>query len=425
MLPRLNALWTQMPRWIAAIPAVSVIALAVWAGQGRATGAGVIKVRMGGDQTSTRVVIELQRSAHGTLISDEGLTKQVVVDLDGVSASDDLHGSGQGLVKRWSVDQAAGAARLELDLSKKAVVRRRFLLPPGDGIAVYRYVVDLEAEGASGALPSVQATAQRQAIEQRTLAPLPVAAAPLASRSSLAAAAPQTHPGKRIVVIDAGHGGHDPGAQGATRHEKDLTLAAAKALKTRLERTGRYRVVLTRASDVYIPLGTRVAIARHAGADLFISLHADSGSSPTIRGASVYTLSEHGVDRGARIAMRHDDWLRDGRPGSDPAVSRILLDLTQRDTTNRSAAFAHLVLERLGPRTDLLQRSHRDAGFAVLLAPDVPAVLLEMGFITNPDDEDELADPQKRAQLMDGVAQAVDDYFGVGGGGRQEMAALP
>ena len=98
MLTRLNALWTQMPRWIAAIPAVSVIALAVWAGQGRATGSGVLKVRMGGDQSVTRVVIELQRSAHGTLASGDGLSDQVVVNLDGVSAPDDMHGRGQGLV---------------------------------------------------------------------------------------------------------------------------------------------------------------------------------------------------------------------------------------------------------------------------------------------------------------------------------------
>ncbi len=416
MLTRLNALWTQLPRWVAAVPAVSVIALAVWAGQGRATGGGVIKVRMGGDQSVTRVVVELQRSAHGTLVSDEGLSDQVVVNLEGVSAADGLHGRGQGLVRSWSVDQGAGSARLELDLSRKAVVRRRFLLPPGDGVEVYRYVVDLEAQGVAGQPLSPQ----RQAVEERALAPLPVT--PMSAHAPMAAA-PQTHPGKRIVVVDAGHGGHDPGAQGATRHEKDLTLAAAKALKTRLEKTGRYKVVMTRATDIYIPLGQRVAIARHAGADLFISLHADSGSNATIRGASVYTLSEHGVDRGARIALRQDDWLRDGRPGADPAVSRILLDLTQRDTTNRSAAFAHILLERLGPQTDLLQRSHRDAGFAVLLAPDVPAVLLEMGFVTNPDDEDQLADPARRAKLMDAVAQAVDDYFGASAG-RQEMAAL-
>src|SRR5262249_42600721 len=108
----------------------------------------------------------------------------------------------------------------------------------------------------------------------------------------------------------------------------------------------------------------------------------------------------------------------------DPAVNRILLDLTQRDTTNRSSSFARVLLTRLEGQTDLLQRSHRDAGFAVLLAPDVPAVLIEMGFITNPGDETELSDPVRRGKLMDAVAQAVDDYFGAGDGGTA-VAALP
>jgi N-acetylmuramoyl-L-alanine amidase len=410
MLAHAKALWSTAiratPKWLAAAPAVAVVALAVWSGQGRATGAGVIRVRMGGDQAATRVVIELERSAHGELVSDQGLSDRVVLALPGVEAPDDLHGSGQGLVKAWSVDEAAGAARLELELSKKAQVRRRFLLPPADGVKVYRYVIDLQAQGAPE--PPLNG---RLDVGQDLNRPHKAAATALATRQP-PAPAPAQRPGKRVVVIDAGH---------------DLTLAAARALKTRLERTGRYKVVLTRTQDVFVPLNSRVAIARRAGADLFISLHANSAQDATVRGASVYTLSDRGVDRAERKALRHDDWLRDPSAApKDPTVNRILLDLTQRDTTNRSSAFARLALDRLQGETPLLQSGHRDANFAVLLAPDVPCVLIEMGFITNPDDEAELADHERRGALMNAVAEAVDDYFGQGrSGGYAQVAALP
>jgi N-acetylmuramoyl-L-alanine amidase len=126
----------------------------------------------------------------------------------------------------------------------------------------------------------------------------------------------------------------------------------------------------------------------------------------------VYTLSEQGSDRAARHVLNGENWVRDvNLPGRDASVNRILLDLTQRATRNRSAAFARELLSRIGDRTTLLQRSHRDAGFVVLLAPDVPAVLLEMGFLTNPEDERALTDPRRRARLIDGVGDAIDAYF--------------
>ena len=169
--------------------------------------------------------------------------------------------------------------------------------------------------------------------------------------------------------------------------------------------------MLTRDSDAFVPLERRVQIARQANADLFLSLHADSGSEPSLRGATVYTLSEKGADRAARRAFEHDDWIDVDLPGQDEAVNRILLDLTQRGTVNRSGQFAEMLLRRIGERTQLLQRSHRDAGYMVLLAPDVPAVLVEMGFITNREDERLLADSDRRRGLMEAVASAVDDYL--------------
>jgi N-acetylmuramoyl-L-alanine amidase len=169
---------------------------------------------------------------------------------------------------------------------------------------------------------------------------------------------------------------------------------------------------MTRETDTFMPLEARVQIARRADADLFISMHADSGPDVATRGASVYTLSEKGTERVARV-LEKDDWLmKASLPGRDRAVSQILLDLSQRATKNRSAAFAQLLLAvRVGEETTLLRRSHRDAGFIVLLAPDVPAVLLEMGFITNVDDERLLSNATSRARLVDAVADSIESYF--------------
>jgi N-acetylmuramoyl-L-alanine amidase len=142
---------------------------------------------------------------------------------------------------------------------------------------------------------------------------------------------------------------------------------------------------MTRDADVYVPLETRVQIARRADADLFISLHADSGPDGT-RGASVYTLADRAAGRSAKFVSK-DDWFMKASTPGDHNVSGILLDLTQRATKNRSASFAEALLDKVSEQQTLLRRSHREAGLAVLLAPDVPAVLLEMGFITSPEDD--------------------------------------
>ena len=351
----------------------------------REPGAGVLKVRLGGDARQTRVVIELDHSAQGKLVSESN--GQVTLSLTAVGVPGDMAGAGAGLVKGWRIDESRGDARIRLELARPAKVSRRFLLAPGDGITVYRYVIDLTETGA---------------------APQPIAAAPVKASAPISTRAAS---GKKIVVIDAGHGGKDPGALGADNREKELTLAAARALRDRLERSGKYKVVLTRDSDVFIPLERRVQIARQANADLFLSLHADAGADSSLRGATVYTLSEKGADRAARQALEREDWIDVSMPGQDEQVNRILLDLTQRGTVTRSGMFAEVLLRRIGEKTQLLKRSHRDAGYMVLLAPDVPAVLVELGFITNRDDERLLADASRRRGLMDAVGDAIDDYF--------------
>lgn len=357
------------------------------AGRGLAAGSPgeLLRLRFGGDGERTRVVVDLDRHTRGAVVSG-GSDGRVVVALTGVAPGGRMGGAGTGLVRDYRVTAGGGASRIELTLATGAEIERRFLLPPGDGVAHYRYVIDLKTTG-------------RAAVAVRSAPPPP-------SRTPVGGERP-------LIVIDAGHGGRDPGARGSHSNESAITLAAAQALKAELERTGRYRVRLTRDNDSYVGLYRRVEIARSADADLFISLHADAGSDPATRGASVYTLSEQGAGRAVREFTRGDNWHRELRlPGRDPSVDRILLDMTQRTTQNRSAQLARTLLSGLEEAGHpMLRRSHRDAGLAVLLAPDVPAVLLEMGFITNPEDEQSLNDERGRRRLIRAVAAGIDRYF--------------
>jgi N-acetylmuramoyl-L-alanine amidase len=368
------------------------ICLALFLG-GRGVAGGVsgdvFGVRFGGDNERTRVVLDLGTSVRGAVV-ESGDRGRVVLTLAGAVAGQGISGSGSGLVRGYRVAASGSASRVQLELSQAAEIERRFLLPPGDGIANYRYVVDLKAKVGGAATAILPAVANLR----------PTAVAPARTE-------------KPLIVIDAGHGGRDPGALGAHNRESDINLAAALALRTELERTGRYRIIMTRETDAFVDLNQRVRIARRADADLFISLHADAGSDPAVRGASVYTLSEQGATRAVREVTRRNDWHRDLHlPGRDPSVDRILLDLTQRATQNRSAQFARVLLSHIEASDHpMLRRSHRDAGLAVLLAPDVPAVLLEMGFLTNPDDEQLLADTRRRNRLMRAVAAGIDRYF--------------
>lgn len=405
-------LWKSGWATVGAALVAAGCALAAATSHGAGVG-GVLKVRVAGDAAETRVVVELDQSAKARLIETDGPGRSVVLAWPELNAGKALSGPGRGLVSGWSVDEAAGAVRLKLSLTRETVVARRFLLPPGDGIDVYRYVVDLKPKGgpAAQARPA-PSLAARVVVEPKASPTRSAKAAAKPRAAPVLVSAPPAAAGKRVVVIDAGHGGKDPGASGVHGREAAITLAAAKSLKARLEKSGRYRVVLTRDKDVFLPLETRVRIARQAKADLFISLHADAGAEPGLRGASVYTLSEGGSDRVARKVMAKDRSLGDfAMPGKDAAVNSILLDLTQRATRNQSATFAQLLLNEIDDVAALLRRSHRDAGFVVLLAPDVPAVLLEMGFMTNSEDEALLRDPKRRAAMMSAVGDGIDAYF--------------
>ena len=223
----------------------------------------------------------------------------------------------------------------------------------------------------------------------------------------------ETASAAKVIVLDAGHGGIDSGTIGINgMREKDLVLREAKRLASVLERRG-YLVHLTRASDVYIPLDGRVNAARDFGADLFISLHADSNPSQNVYGASVYTLSEAGSDReAAELALKENQ--SDVVAGVDLSaqsspVASILIGLAQRDTINRSIEFAEALVGQLSRVTDTLPRKpHRSAAFVVLKAPDVPAVLIELGYLTSPRDCAQMGTEQWQNDVSLAIANAVD-----------------
>ena len=217
---------------------------------------------------------------------------------------------------------------------------------------------------------------------------------------------------KPVIVIDPGHGGTDPGAIGAKgTYEKTITTSAANELAARLRRSGRYKVIVTRTKDNYVDHDDRLRIARTGQADLFISIHADSAGNKKVRGASVYTLADRAKGRSKRI-VNNQNWILDVdlSEQSDP-VGDILVDLAQRKTESQSDAFAKILLSELRGKTVLVANSHRRAGYYVLLAPDVPAVLLELGFLSNAQDEKLLRTKAHRTKILSAVERAIDTYM--------------
>jgi len=217
-------------------------------------------------------------------------------------------------------------------------------------------------------------------------------------------------------VIDAGHGGHDPGAGGVGFREKTLALGLARALRDELVRQGGVRVALTRGDDRFLALDERVEIARQLGADLFLSIHADSaGEKDQITGASVYTLSgKASSEAAARVASRENsaDSVNGVQlAGRSDAVTNILVDLAQRRTSAQSANFAGLILREGDGVLKFHPDPRRSADFVVLRAPDVPSVLYESGFISNPADAARLTSPEGQQRFATVMARAIRIYF--------------
>jgi len=222
---------------------------------------------------------------------------------------------------------------------------------------------------------------------------------------------------KKVIVLDPGHGGADPGAIGQSgTYEKHVTLAAARQLKSRLEASGRYKVILTRDEDQSLPLRRRTEIAHNAAADLFVSLHADSIQDTAIRGLSVYTLSDRASDKEAEALAAHEN-KSDIIIGMDLShetveVRNILVDLAQRESRNLATRLAGKLITELQREVQLLPNSHRFAGFAVLRSADIPSVLIEMGYLSNRQEEAALKKDAYRSKLIAAIVRGIDQHFG-------------
>lgn len=393
MLRRLVSVLAMLTVWAVLFPAAQARA------QGTLT---VTGVRAGIHTAMTRLVIDLSARMEFRVqaLADP---HRVVIDLPELRwAAPERLSKPVGRVTgyRWAAVKP-GAGRLTIDTSGPVVVGQAFLMPPSEGLS-WRLVVDLEdSSGRDAAAKAVPAAA--------TAATRP-APAPEKPRPPVKAKV------KPVVVIDPGHGGVDPGAIGVEgTYEKNLTLQVARAAKQELEKSGRYTVLLTRERDIFIPLRDRVAFARDREADLFISLHADAVQRADIRGLSVYTLSQNASDAEAQALAEKENKadLIGGVDfsGNSPEVTTILIELAQRETMNLSAGFAQDVLDEMGTSLRLLNNSHRFAGFAVLKAPDVPSILVEMGYLSNVQEEQMLRKPEHRAKLAASLARAIERYF--------------
>lgn len=365
-------------------------------------------IRFGQNGNVTRFVLDVSEKADPSifLLADP---YRVVIDLpeadwrasDKVSSTGAIDGFRHGLF-------APGIYRIVLDLKGPAVVKDSFHLAPKGGYG-HRLVIDLETATRTQFLAAVKDSKQSRPV--------------MVSKATPDVVSPRrTVTGKRIIVVDAGHGGPDPGNLGVIGvHEKVIVLAIARAVRDELVSTGRYDVRMTRDRDIFWPVRERFRIARRHGADLFISIHADSISKPNVSGASVYNLSETASDKeAARLAARENK--SDVIAGvnldqADDEVSSILIDLAQRETMNFSAQFAAILVSELERDVPMLKRGHRFANLGVLKAPDVPSVLLEAGYLTNKQNARFLNSRDGQRRIAKAVRRAIDRYF-------EQMVAL-
>lgn len=368
----------------------------------------VDSVRVGEYATKTRFVVDLSQSVPFKIFTLAD-PYRVVVDLPEVvwhlkpeEVSDGKRVTGY----RFGLFQA-GQSRIVIDTAKPVRVAKAFMLEP-TGRRGHRLVIDLADENreafmralqSPGAAPGQESAREDRAVEQ-DVAPVP----------------PRKPNELPMIAIDPGHGGVDPGARGVSgTWEKDLTLLQARELRRQLLQHGRYRVVMTRNSDVFVRLRERIAIAQRAGADIFISLHADSIANGSVRGGAVYTLSEQASDREA-AALAAKENKADIIAGIDlndqsRTVAKILIDLRQRLTKNESVTFAKALVNQLDDSMRLLRNNHRFAGFAVLKAPDIPSVLIELGYLSNRIDERLLRRSRHRTKVASAIVKAIDGYF--------------
>ncbi|MCR9267492.1 MAG: N-acetylmuramoyl-L-alanine amidase [Alphaproteobacteria bacterium] len=356
-------------------------------------------VRFGVDGARTRVVIETAEAVDFRAFTLDGLSDRLVVDLPdmdwSVSGLEAGEGVGHGLVDGFRFfNNSSASSRVVFELEHPAVIVGQFALDPAEPGGNHRLVIDVERstedtfQTASGFSHTSAGSLDSLIMERVEAVYVP----------------PERE--RRVIVVDAGHGGHDPGTIGRSgTHESDVTLEAARELRRQLEATGRYEVLLTRDRDVYPSWEQRVGVMADSRADLFISLHADSSPSANTRGAAVYTLNDRAEDR-ARQRGRQNNARTELAE-----VNHILLELELREKRNQSSAFAEVLLEHLSGSGPLLSNPHRQANLFVLLDPRVPAVLVEMGFLSNRTDESNLTSASSRRRQMASIVSGIDDYF--------------
>lgn len=333
---------------------------------------------------------------------------RVVIDLPDVAFQlpDGAGQKGQGLVSAFRYGLLSeGKARVVIDTTGPVSIKRADLRPTGAGKAM-ELVILLSATSA-------------QAFGAGTGAQ--VAAAPAAADPGPAAVARRNR-AKPLILIDPGHGGIDPGATSpGNLKEKTVVLAVGRALKERLTASGRYDVRMSRSSDVFISLDQRLQMSRELDADLFISLHADSiakkGTANNVRGATVYTLSEEASDEEARHMAEKENnsdavaGLQTARFEEVGEVRNILIDLLKRETSNFSADFSNTLVKQLGTKISLSGRPQRSAAFKVLRQADTPSVLVELGYMSHPEDEKLLNSVGWQRRVAASIGSAVDSYF--------------
>lgn len=296
-----------------------------------------------------------------------------------------------------------GTSRLVVDLRQPMRIVQAQVIEPGQGQG-WRLVLDLAPITREAFLAAVAAASAAPPAQARPVQP------PQDGQM------PRRADGRRTVVLDPGHGGIDPGATGVGgMREKALTLEVAQDLKRVLEASGRYHVVLTRTDDSFVRLRERIGIARQAKGEIFLSLHADALADTNFRGMTIYTLSDKASDAEAEALAQRENKseLIAGVDLSDesPEVASILIDLAQRETMNLSARLAGHLVQELSKEAQLLRNGHRFAGFAVLKAPDVPSALVELGYLSNRQDAQQLAQPAYRRRLGQAVLRALDQFF--------------
>ncbi len=357
--------------------------------------------RMAGDDLRMRVVVMFDREPKlSTLLLDN--PHRLVVDLPETRFGFDEDSlAARGLVSRVRYGLVGkGRSRLILTLRGPFKVEDLRVLK-NESASGYRLVADIVA---SSDREFAEQLKSRQEITSSTEA----GEKPVRAVSEDRATRPFT------VMIDPGHGGIDSGAESLSGiKEKELTLAFGRELRDRLAREKNIRVLMTRDDDTFLRLSERVRIARQHEADLFISIHADTINQNAIRGATVYTISDKASDSVARAMAEREnrsDSLGGALPEEQPEVTDILLDLTRRETHTFSLSFAEKVIGKLQGQVNLINNPHRFAGFQVLKAPDVPSVLIEIGYLSNAEDEKLISDPEWRKKLADRLALAVKAF---------------